>query len=1022
MAKKQQLSLSSKISRILNGILIVMFFIIIRVWYLAVFQHEEKVEASQKPQRRHVSEKADRATISDRFGIPLAVNKIQYNVSVSYGGIREVPRTVWKINEEGKKVKVFKRKEYIEELGKMLGKELGLDSERLVDLIHSKASLFGAAPFLIKENISEKTYYRLKMLEKDFPGLSAEKGSIRSYPQGRSLSHIVGYLGAISKNEYEAITQEMQTLQNYLMKCEEGEEALLPKGYMTADQVSKRIKVLEGKAYTINDRVGKCGIERSYDEKLRGTAGLKTYLSDVKGNFLTCLDGGRDKLPGHHLKLSCSLELQKYAERLLAEYEASCQQQNHISNGISSLPENQPWIKGGAIVVMDPNNGEILTLASYPRFDPNDFIEKNAHVKKWLESESYIADLWNQKQSLKRERFDKEKQIFYEEELLVTWDIYLKMIFPKNSQVLKTIEKQNVTSACLIQQKAKKLLLLFESKEIPVSASKIFDFIYKEGQAGAIQTIPEKDFLNERWLFVKEEVQTLQSDLQPYLGHLKQTYEKLLLIDLCSLAVNDSLFDEKLLAKIGDLSLSEYRDQCTKLHLDEEILLKRAKELFAANVFKKWKSEHSKEYLALKRKEEETKKIKVCKPYIEYLDEAENEMFKAWWKKNRVEFISRNLKDSFDETIKEAYFKTFVSYEELNKPLLGIYTGLTQTSKNQTLKDLARAFYPPFGYAYERSQAFRRESAVGSIFKLVPAYEALRQKYLSLKEEGRGFGDLNPMTIIDDKHLKGKQWVVGFTADKRPIPRYYKGGNLPRSDHAGIGSVDLVKALAASSNPYFAMLAGDIIEDPEDLCKAAMTFTYGEKTGIDLPGEIKGNLPQDVAYNRTGLYSFSIGQHSLFGTPLQSAVMLATIANGGKVLKPKIVLEEDGKKIVDEIRREIFLPKPIRDLLIKGLRQVIFSEKGTARTLTQQFPEDLISHIVGKTSTAEVIERISLDGSNGKIKTKHVSFGAIYFGDDKLEKPELVVIVYLRFGEWGRIAAPYAVKMIQKWLELKEGE
>lgn len=1016
MPKKQQLNLSSKVNRILNGILIVMFFIIIRVWFLAVLQHEEKVEASQKPQRRHVSEKAPRATIVDRFGAPLAVNKIQYNVAVSYGGIREVPRTIWKINEEGKKVKVFKRKEYIEDLSQVLAKELGLDCERLIDLIHSKASLFGAAPFLIKENISEATYFRLKMLEKDYPGLVVEKGSIRFYPQGRSLSHVVGYLGAISKSEYDAITGELQTLQNYLMKCEEGEETLPPRGYVNADQVSKRIKVLEGKAYTINDKVGKCGIERSYDEKLRGTAGLKTYLADIKGNFLTALEGGREKISGHHLKLSCSLELQKYAERLLAEYEGSSQQIAARSKPF--FPENQPWIKGGAIVVMDPNDGDILALASYPRFDSNDFLEKNSKVKQWLESESFMADLWNQKHSLRRERFDHEKGDFYEEELFVSWENFLKMIFPKNSAVLKTVTKLSLKETCFIQKKVDELLALFASKDLPLSASKIFDFVYDEGKlTGTIQTLPEKDFLSSKWPEVEEKVVLIQSELDPFIGNLKYNYEKILLVDLCRLAANSELFDEALLQKVGSLPLGKYRQLGAELFLKEELLQKRAKELFQANIFKKWKAENGKEFLAIKRKEEEKKKIKASKPYIEYLDELENEMFKAWWRRNRVDFVSRQIGESYDETIKELYFSTYESYEELKRPLLGVYSTFTQS---QTLKDLARSFYPPFGYGYERSQAFRKEMAVGSIFKLIPAYEALRQKYVALQASGKSAIDLNPMTIIDDKHMMGNQWSVGFTMDKRPIPRYYNGGNLPRSDHAGIGSVDLVKALAASSNPYFAILAGDIIEDPEDLCKAAKSFTYGEKTGIDLPGEIKGNLPKDVTYNRTGLYSFSIGQHSLFGTPLQTAVMLAAIGNGGKILKPKIVLEEEGKKLPSEVRREVFLPKPIRDLLIKGLKQVIFSEKGTARNLTQQFPEELVSHIVGKTSTAEVIERISLDGENGRIKTKHVSFGAIYFSDEKFEKPELVVVVYLRFGEWGRTAAPYAVKMIQKWLEIKE--
>ena len=63
------------------------------------------------------------------------------------------------------------------------------------------------------------------------------------------------------------------------------------------------------------------------------------------------------------------------------------------------VAEKEPWIKGGAIIAIDPNNGEILAMASHPRYDPNDFIpsnknekKRNSHVLNWLENESYLAE------------------------------------------------------------------------------------------------------------------------------------------------------------------------------------------------------------------------------------------------------------------------------------------------------------------------------------------------------------------------------------------------------------------------------------------------------------------------------------------------------------------------------------------------------------------------------------------------------------------------------------------------------
>ena len=63
---------------------------LIRVWYFyRSIQHEEKEKAAEKPQKRISLIKPDRATIQDRFGIPLAMNKVQYNVTINYGEIQE---------------------------------------------------------------------------------------------------------------------------------------------------------------------------------------------------------------------------------------------------------------------------------------------------------------------------------------------------------------------------------------------------------------------------------------------------------------------------------------------------------------------------------------------------------------------------------------------------------------------------------------------------------------------------------------------------------------------------------------------------------------------------------------------------------------------------------------------------------------------------------------------------------------------------------------------------------------------
>jgi cell division protein FtsI/penicillin-binding protein 2 len=69
---------------------------------------------------------------------------------------------------------------------------------------------------------------------------------------------------------------------------------------------------------------------------------------------------------------------------------------------------------------------------------------------------------------------------------------------------------------------------------------------------------------------------------------------------------------------------------------------------------------------------------------------------------------------------------------------------------------------------------------------------------------------------------------------------------LPRS-HANIGKIDVRGALEQSSNLYFSYLASEHIENPELLEQAAKNFGYGTKTGLELQGEIAGNIPKDLS-------------------------------------------------------------------------------------------------------------------------------------------------------------------------------
>lgn len=1139
------LQIPSRANRILNVVLIGMLLIVFRVWHLAVVQYDEKLDESRKPQRHFVSEPAKRATIRDRFNIPLAINKIQYNISIIYSQIKQVPSAAWEADSQGKRIKRFKRKEYITALSNLLAKELSLDPERIEDLIYAKASLYNQIPFVLKEDISEKEYYRLKMLEKDWVGISVQRTPRRHYVQGKVAADIIGYMGAINNLEYETIIHEIKSLDDYVQSVENGEIAALPEGLESLDQVRKRLKDLHELAYSLNDSIGKAGIEARFEKNLRGFRGKRSYYSDAKGRFLRELPGTREPLPGKRILLTISSELQAYAEQLLIQNEHI--RQTHLSHldaiKHTILADKEPWIKGGAIVAMDPNNGEILALATHPRIDPNDFIasgggeerkRKRSRVQQWLENEAYLAEIWNQERTLEKEVYEAKKGI-YPQQVTLTWDEYLDRILSKESPLWSSIlPEATVRDAVLIQRSVETLLEHTPQQSAYLLFNVLFnneDHISHGKKATQTETNALQTILDHT---EQEDIQHYKQLLARYLGGLNRTYDQVLLVDLMRVAVDHDRFNDELLKVVGKQSLGDYKEAASAVVQLNEVVKKMAKELFHEIDFKEWRKVNEKEYLKGVRAEEKAAR-KYAKPYIDYLDTLENQQFQHFWKSHQWDFLTAMLLDhpatitveestlpyishfqnwhreivqgahqSTDwyqafETLRHIleplsnehavqYLQSMRSFQMLERPLLGNYRYLRKNKdKTQQEKHLAAAFYPKYGYGYGRSQAYRQAATQGSLFKLITAYAALVQQYRDLESNGKSLADLNPMDMVDTIFYKGKDLYVGYDANEHPIPRYYKGGRLPRSAKANIGQLNLLKALENSSNPYFALLAGDFLKSPTDLADAAKLFSFGNRTGIDLPWEISGKVPTDLETNRTGLYAMSIGQHTLVVTPLQTSVMLSALANGGNILKPKIVkmmvgkeplhdknlvsgnhsfpLEEQLstvgidfplfiaadserkksliKRIPTEVRREIFLPENIQRLLLDGMCRVVArshseSLKGLTK-LYKEAPEAIQNYIalkyllLGKTSTSEAIENIDLDPDVGTNMYTHVWFGGIVYDEevvdkrehrflfrDSFGKPELVVVVYLKYGGYGKEAGPIAAQVAQKWKEIKK--
>ena len=171
------------------------------------------------------------------------------------------------------------------------------------------------------------------------------------------------------------------------------------------------MKILQEKAYTIHDLIGKTGVEKGFDAELRGYAGKKRGKW-IRRKLPSRLPGSRKATSGQRLLLSLSCGTPRIPEQLLIQNEKK--REHRHPSGRSRLKHS---LDQGGRVVLDPNTGEVIALAPYPRLDPNDFVSsggkeantnKQSAVTKWLENEAYIGEIWDREKLLERERYDQK--------------------------------------------------------------------------------------------------------------------------------------------------------------------------------------------------------------------------------------------------------------------------------------------------------------------------------------------------------------------------------------------------------------------------------------------------------------------------------------------------------------------------------------------------------------------------------------------------------------------------------------
>jgi penicillin-binding protein 2 len=241
------------------------------------------------------------------------------------------------------------------------------------------------------------------------------------------------------------------------------------------------------------------------------------------------------------------------------------------------------------------------------------------------------------------------------------------------------------------------------------------------------------------------------------------------------------------------------------------------------------------------------------------------------------------------------------------------------------------------------NRAIQAGYPTGSTFKLVTATAALES------------GHITPATPLSDPGV--------ITIGNQEFE------NAGRVAH---GTLPLVPALTVSSDVFFYQLGRDMDEKGMPLQKWARRLGIGRKTGIDLPAEEPGRLPTPEWRNRWyrqkltdrpwsvgDNVNLSVGQGDLLSNPLQMAVAYAAIANGGKVLRPRLGLriEDASGRVLQQLdaptARRVKIAEENRQAILEGLYGAANAPGGTSTPVFEGFPIP----IAGKTGTAEWVGR-----------------------------------------------------------------
>ncbi len=266
----------------------------VRMGYLSIAENEKYKTESESNRVNLTLIPPRRGWLLDRNGAPLASNRADFRVDIIPERTPDAEKTL-----------------------DTLGELLGYEPQKIQDLKDSVEDARGFQPVEVGTGLTFDQFAAISVRLPDLPGVVPQRGFTRFYPTGPSVGHLIGYVGPASAEEYELDRNPL----------------LITPGY----------------------KIGKDGLEKQFEQELRGVPGARRVEVTASGRIVRDLDTRRD-VQGDPVKLTIDGPLQDYAARRIG-------------------------LESGSVVVMDCLTGDLLCMASMPSFDPNSFSDGIGRVE-----------------------------------------------------------------------------------------------------------------------------------------------------------------------------------------------------------------------------------------------------------------------------------------------------------------------------------------------------------------------------------------------------------------------------------------------------------------------------------------------------------------------------------------------------------------------------------------------------------------------------------------------------------------